>query len=336
MAGRAGAVFIGSGPFAVPILDALARSHDVRLVGVVTAPPRPAGRDAALQPTPVAKAAADLGVPILTPTRLRDDATVSGLAALGPELIVLADYGRLVPPAVLDLPRHGALNLHPSLLPRHRGAAPIPAAILAGDAETGVSLMRMDEGLDTGPLIATMRLPLRGDEVAPELEARLAGRAADLLLETLPAWLAGRVEARPQSASGATLTRPLRREDGRLDPARPAAALERQVRAYQPWPGSFLDDRGTRLIVWRASASGPPHGDEAARPLGGDETAEQPDGDEAAEPQDGDTAGESLGAIVPDGDALALVTSYGRLRLEEVQPAGRARMSGAAYRRGRR
>ena len=170
---------------------------------------------------------------------------------------MLADYGRLVPSAVLDLPRHGALNLHPSLLPRHRGAAPIPAAILAGDAETGVTLMRMDEGLDTGPIVAQRRVPLSGDETAPELEGRLAEVAAELLVATLPAWLAGRLDATPQPEDGATLTRPLRREDGRLDPVRRRRELERQVRAYQPWPGSFLDDGPTRLIVWQASAHGP-------------------------------------------------------------------------------
>ena len=182
---------------------------------------------------------------------------------LDPGLIVLADYGRLVPSAVLDLPRHGALNLHPSLLPRHRGASPIPAAILEGDAETGVTLMRMDEGLDTGPIVATRRVALGGDETAPELEGLLAELGAELLVATLPAWVAGRIDATPQAESGATLTRPLRRDDGRLDAASSAARLARQVRAYQPWPGSFLDDGPTRLIVWRASAHGPSDADAA-------------------------------------------------------------------------
>ena len=166
---------------------------------------------------------------------------------------MLADYGRLIPPAVLDLPRHGALNLHPSLLPRHRGAVPVPAAILAGDATTGVTLMRMDAGLDTGPILAQRSVDLDGTEVAPALEARLAALAADLLEETLPDWLAGTLQARPQPVEGATLTRPLRRADGWLDPARPAVELERQVRAYQPWPGSFVEADGERLVVWRAS-----------------------------------------------------------------------------------
>jgi methionyl-tRNA formyltransferase len=258
--------------------------------------------------TPVAEAAIARGLAVLTPARLRDAEVVGRIAALDPGIIVLADYGRLVPAAVLDLSAHGALNLHPSLLPRHRGASPVAAAILAGDAETGVTLMRMDEGLDTGPVVAVERLPLDGTEQAPDIEARLAEIAAALLAETLPGWLAGRVAAIPQPTEGATLTRPLRREDGRLDPARPAVQLERQVRAYQPWPGSFLDDGGTRLIVWRATVS-------RARP-------------------DQETA--TPGSIVADGDTLALVTADGRLRLDEVQPAGRGRMLGSAYRRGRR
>ena len=153
---------------------------------------------------------------------------------------MLADYGQIVPAALLD-PPFGALNLHPSLLPRHRGASPIPAAIVAGDRETGVTLMRMDAGLDTGPIVAVERLPLAGSETAPELEARLADLAADLLARSLEPWLRGDLPATPQPEEGATLTRPLRREDGRLDPALPAADLERRVRAYLPWPGTFLE-----------------------------------------------------------------------------------------------
>jgi methionyl-tRNA formyltransferase len=301
----------GSGSFAIPILAALERSRQVDIVAVVTAPPRPAGRSATLRPTPVAELASTLGVPVLTPVRLRDRSTLAELANLDPGLIVLADYGRLVPSAVLDLPRHGALNLHPSLLPRHRGASPIPAAILAGDAETGVTLMRMDEGLDTGPIVATRRVPLRGDETAPELEGRLAELGAELLVATLPAWVAGRVVATSQPECGATLTRPLRRDDGRLDAASSAERLARQVRAYQPWPGSFLDDGPTRLIVWKASAHEPSVADAT-------QTSVEP------------------GAIVPVDDSIALVTTDGWLRLDEVQPAGRGRMSGSAYRRGRR
>ena len=172
---------------------------------------------------------------------------------------MLADYGRIVPAALLDLAPHGALNLHPSLLPRHRGATPIPAAIAAGDADTGVSLIRMDAGIDTGPLVAQRRVPLHGDEDAPGLEARLAAEAARLLVESLPGWLDGSLPAVPQPADGATLTRPFRREDGRLDPGRPALELDRQVRALRPWPGTFLDRAGR-------AAPGPCSPDPSMRP----------------------------------------------------------------------
>jgi methionyl-tRNA formyltransferase len=254
----------------------------------------------------VASSAAARGVAVLTPSRLRDPETVATLAQLDAGLMVLADYGRLVSPQVLEMPLHGALNIHPSLLPRHRGASPVAAAILAGDTETGVTVMRMDAGLDTGPLIAQERRPLRGDERTPGLEAELAETGASLLMAQLPAWLDGRLAAVPQASDGVTLTRPLRRADGLLDASAPAAALERQVRAYQPWPGSFLEADGGRLVVWRVEVA------------------------------DGDAGSGEPGDLVADGDGLALLTAAGRLRLLEVQPAGRTRMSGADYRRGRR
>jgi methionyl-tRNA formyltransferase len=303
-------LFFGSGTFALPVLERLASpdadlSARVRLVAVVTAAPRPAGRSAELRPTPVATAATARHIPAVAPASLRTSEVLDELRALRPDLIVLADYGRLIPADVLDLPRFGALNLHPSLLPRHRGAAPVPAAIAAGDATTGVSLMRMDEGLDSGPLLAQREVALDGTETAPDLEARLADLAADLLAASLPAWLEGRLEAQPQATTGVSLTRPLRRADGRLDAGRPARALERQVRALQPWPGSFLEGDGERLIVWRAGVEAGP-------------------------------ASAAPGALVACGETLALQTVDGLLRLDEVQPAGRRRMSGAEYRRGRR
>jgi methionyl-tRNA formyltransferase len=298
-------VFLGSGAFALPALARLAQSDAIDLAAVVSVPARPSGRRGELRPTPVAEWATGRGMLVLEPASLRDVVATAPLRELEPALVVLADYGRLVPPWLLELPRHGALNLHPSLLPRHRGAAPVPAAILAGDPVTGVTLMHMDEGLDSGPIIAQVELPLDGTEVAPALEARLAELAAGLLTASLPGWLDGRLTARPQAAEGATLTRPLRREDGRLDPARPARELERQVRAFQPWPGSWTEWQGDRLVVWRASLV--PRG-----------------------PVDA-----AVGVSRLDG-SLLLTTSDGGLRLEEVQPAGRRRMSAAEFLRGRR
>jgi methionyl-tRNA formyltransferase len=302
-------VFFGSGSFALPAFERLARSGLVDLLAVVTAPPRPAGRHGEVRPTPVAELARAHGITILTPATLRDPAILASLQALGAELIILADYGRLIPEAILDLPRHGALNLHPSILPRHRGAAPVAAAILAGDVSTGVTLMRMDAGLDTGPVIDQRSISLEGTEAAGELEDRLAVVAADLLVEALPGWLSGRLAARPQPQEGATSTRPLQRSDGRLDPSRTAAELERQVRACQPWPGSWIEWQGQRLVVWRASVvPGPSRGNVPPGPV----------------------------EISDVGGVPVLVTGEGGLRLDEVQPAGGRRMTGAAYLRGRR
>jgi methionyl-tRNA formyltransferase len=179
--GRARTVFIGSGGFGRESLWRLDQHPDVELVGVVTAPPRPAGRGGRETVTPIHDAARYVDVrPILTPARLRDPASLDEITRLGPDLVVLADYGQIVPSPLLDV-RHGALNLHPSLLPRYRGATPIPAAILAGDAETGVTLMRMDSGLDTGPIVAQSRVRLEGDETTPLLEETLEVEAAGLL-----------------------------------------------------------------------------------------------------------------------------------------------------------
>ncbi len=299
-------VFLGSGDFAVPILDALASDPAVDLVAVVSTPARPAGRAGTLRPTPVATRTDGLGVPLLTPDRLRESTAADAIAVLTPDVLVLADYGRIVPPALLDLAPHGALNLHPSLLPRHRGATPIPAAIAAGDPVTGVSLIRMDAGIDTGPLVAQRPVPLRGDEDAPGLEASLADVAAELLRASLPRWLDGSLPAVPQPIDGATLTGPFRRDDGRLDVRRSAADLERQVRALRPWPGTFLDRSDGRLLVRATRVA------ESPRP---------PDG----------TPGE---LVLADG-GLALVTGDGLLVLLEVQPAGGRPMSGADLARGR-
>jgi methionyl-tRNA formyltransferase len=292
-------VFLGSGGFAVPILDALVRAPEVEVVGVVTTPPRPVGREGYLTSTPVEHRARQLGLHVLAPERLRDPICRIAIDALEPELLVLSDYGRIVPQELLDVPPRGALNLHPSLLPRHRGAVPIPAAILAGDAVTGVTLMRMDAGLDTGPIVAQVEVPLAGDEDAPGLEDRLSTVAADLLLASLPGWLAGELVAVPQPDEGATLTRPFRRADGRMDPSRSAAELERQVRALRPWPGTFLELPDGRLIVHAASvveddagADGPP------------------------------------GAILLTGDGnLRLQTADGVLGLLEIQLPGKRRMT---------
>jgi methionyl-tRNA formyltransferase len=296
-------IFLGSGAFAIPILEAVAAAPDLRLVGVVSAPDRPSGRRGELTAVPVATRARALDVPLLQPSRVRAPEAIAAITALAPDLGILADYGQIIPSALLSVPQHGIVNVHPSDVPRHRGAAPIAATIAAGDSTAAVSLIEMDPGLDTGPVIARERWPLHGTETAPELEEEAARRGAALLLATIADWLAGRRPAMAQGSDGVSLTRPLRREDGRLDPSRSALELERQVRAYQPWPGSFVETPEGRLIVHRAAV-------------------------ERGEPSD------QPGVLEADGDGLALTTVAGRLRLVEVQLAGRRRTDAASLRRG--
>ncbi len=295
-------IFFGSGPFAAPIFEAVAAHPRVELVGVVTAPDRQAGRGKLLRPTPVALRARSTWAPLLQPSRLRDDDAVAAVAELRPELGVLADYGQIVPRSILDLPRHGILNVHPSLLPRHRGATPIPSAIAGGDDRTGVTIIRMDDGIDTGPIAAHAAWPLDGTETAPELEARAATAGAALLARTLGPWLDGEIEAIAQG-DGATLTRPFRRDHARLDPSRPALELERGVRARLGWPGSFIETTLGRLLVHRASlADGSPD--------------------------------DAPGRLVANGRGFALTTADGRLVLDEVQLPGGRVVSGEELLRG--
>jgi methionyl-tRNA formyltransferase len=301
---RARAVFFGSGAFAVPILDALAGAPEVELVGVVSAPDRPVGRGGALTATPAAARARQLGLPLLQPATIRTEEARRAIADLRPRLGVLADYGRIVPPEILELPDHGFLNVHPSLLPRHRGASPIAATILAGDGSTGVTVIRMDAGLDSGPVVVAVGWALDGTETAPALEGRAAAEGAELLRRSLADWLAGKLIPRPQDEAAATFTRPLWRTDGELDPRRPAIELERQVRAYQPWPGSYLETASGRLTVWRSEVSAMAFREEPGR-------------------------------LVRHERFPALTTVDRRLVLEEVQPAGGRRMSGPEFLRGR-
>ncbi|MFI5291559.1 MAG: methionyl-tRNA formyltransferase [Candidatus Limnocylindrales bacterium] len=312
MTERRRAVFFGSGAFAVPILDALAEAPSVELVAVVSAPARPVGRGGTVTPTPVQRRAEMLGLSTLTPERLRRPEPVDAIARLAPDLLVLADYGQLVPPAILALPAAGALNLHPSLLPRHRGASPIPATILAGDRETGVSLMLMDAGLDSGPIVAQIRKPLDGTETAPDLERRLSEAAADLLATSIAAFFAGALPVVHQASQGATMTRPLRRDDGRLDPSSSVRHIERMVRAYQPWPGCWFESPFGRIVVWAAKAVPPADHEAASR-----------------------GSGSAAGTIAADGDGLAIDVADGRLRLLELQLAGGRRLAASELRRGR-
>lgn len=292
--------YAGTPEFAVPALRAIAASG-AEISIVLTQPDRPAGRGRRLTPSPVKVAAQELGVGVAQPVSLRDPAVLEPLGS-PPDLLVVAAYGLLLPKHVLEWPRLGCVNLHASLLPRWRGAAPIQHAILAGDALTGISLMQMDAGLDTGPVLATRSIPIRPHVTAGELHDQLAVLGAELLADSLPDLLAGQLVATPQAETLATVAPKLAKSDAALDWRRSAIELERQVRAFNPWPvaEASLDD-GRRLRVWEA----------VAMPAAG-----------AALP----------GAILDAGRAgIDVATGDGALRLVKVQPPSSRVMDAAAY-----
>jgi len=267
------ALFMGTPDFAVPPLAALCEScapgriwpGGLDLVGVVTRPDKPAGRGRQVVDSPVKRYAREQGIPVHQPGPLRRPEAFAEIKALAPDVIVVAAFGQILPADVLRLPGFGCLNVHASLLPRHRGAAPIQAAILDGDAETGVTIMLMDEGLDTGPMLARRATSIAPDETAGMLADRLAHLGAELLIETLPRWLAGGVSPEAQDTTGATLTRPIAKQQGRLDWARSAEELARRVRAYTPWPGAYTTWEGRTVKIARARAV---PDDAAGRPPG--------------------------------------------------------------------
>jgi methionyl-tRNA formyltransferase len=297
-------VFMGTPEFAIPTLSALDEYHEV--VGVVTQPDRRAGRGQKLIPPPVKNLALELGLPTIQPRMLSEPAAMERLAAWQPDLIVVAAFGQILKEPVLALPPHGCLNVHASLLPSYRGASPITAAILAGEQVTGVTIMRMDEGMDTGPILAQAECPIAPGDTTATLSKKLAELGAELLVESLPAWLSGELQGQPQDDSQATYCRPLRKKDGHLAWDQPAETLERQVRAYDPWPGTYTTWQGQRLNVIRAR-SWPTHR-------------------EPGPP----------GEVIELGSGLGVLTGQGILELLEVQLAGKRRMEAAVYARGQR
>ena len=288
----------------MPSLQALlAGGHTV--AAVLTQPDRPAGRGRKPRPSPVKQVATEHGIPVLQPESLKSEALQAQLREFAPELMVVVAYGLLLPPAVLELPRRGCINVHASLLPRWRGAAPIQAALLAGDAQTGVCLMQLEPGLDTGPVLARATIEIGPRETAGELHDRLAGLGARLLAEHLDGILAGTVRAQAQSADGVTYAPRIKKTDARLDWARGAAELDRQVRAYFGWPVADTLFEGQQLRVWRAESS----------PV---------------------TSSAPPGTIIDiDAAGILVQTGDGQLRLLEVQIAGRARTSALEFARGR-
>lgn len=294
-------VFMGSPDFAVPALRSLAAHYPI--CGVVTQPDKPSGRGLTLTPPPVKVAALELGLPFIQPEKLRAPEAFEQLRSWAPDLIVVAAFGQILRQNLLDLPPLGCLNIHASLLPRHRGAAPIQAAILAGDAQTGITIMKMDAGLDTGPMLSQRAIPITPEDTGGSLFEKLSQLGGELLLEILPAYLSGELAPRPQPETGATYFGMIKKEDGRLDFTRPVAELERRVRAFYPWPGTYLEWNGAPLKIHKAHVA----------------------------------AGQGRpGARLVLDSLPALAAADGLLVFDELQPAGKKPMSGKAFLAGGR
>lgn len=240
-------VFMGTPEFAVPALRRLIEHHTV--VGVVTQPDRPAGRNRQMQPSPVKLVAQDADIPVFQPEKLRRAEAIETLRQWEVDAYVVAAFGQILPQAVLDIPAYGSINIHASLLPRWRGAAPINAAIRAGDTESGITIMKMDAGLDTGPMLSQRAIPLAPDETAQTLHDKLSALGAELLIDTLPGYLSGEITPQPQDDSLATFAPRIEKEEGRIDWTKSAVEIERTARAFTPWPGTYTAWNGKQLKI---------------------------------------------------------------------------------------
>ena len=302
-------VFLGTPGYAVPVLSTLFGAG-YEVASVVTQPDRPAGRGRGLSSPPTALWAREHGVPVLQPPSLRTPEVAEQLAALAPDAMVVASYGRILPPLLLAVAPHGCLNVHPSLLPRHRGPSPVAEAILQGDAVTGVSIMLLDEGTDTGPVVAQEEHAIADADSAGWLTARLFERGGELLASILPSWADGRIAAVPQDESRATYSRKLEKADGALDFTRAAAQLQNQVRAMDPWPGAFTTWHGATLKALRSVAL-PASAEGGGSPLG------------------------TVVALENAGAPIGVVTGDGVLGLLDLQLEGRRPAEAASFLRGR-
>ncbi|MBT7600895.1 MAG: methionyl-tRNA formyltransferase [Anaerolineae bacterium] len=295
-------LFMGSPDFAAISLRALAQKFNV--VGVLTQPDRRAGRGKKLVSPPVKILADELDIPVIQPYRIKDDIAMDELRRFAPDLIVVAAYGQILRPELLALPRYGCVNVHGSLLPRWRGAAPIQAAILAGDDEAGITIMLMDEGIDTGDMLSKLALPIADDDTAETLFNKLAPLGAELLVETLPKYISGEITSQLQPEEDATYAKMLKKADGELDFSKTAVELERQTRAFSPWPSSFFEWEGKRVKVHRAKVDG--------------------------------RKSPGIGSKLKVAGAPAIGTSEGILILVQIQPAGKKRMDGKSFLAGGR
>ena len=292
-------IFMGTPDFAVPALAELHKNYNI--VMVVTQPDRRSGRGRKMTASAVKQFAQSANLPVFQPGTLKDPQAVSFLSDLKPDLIVVAAFGQILRRNVLDMPRKGCLNVHASLLPRWRGASPVTAAILSGDAETGITLMQMDPGLDTGPIISQRALPITAQHTGQSLTAELALLGADLLIETLPGWLDGKITPQPQDDTLATLAPRIKKEQGRLDWQQSAVQIERQVRAFFPWPGAFTHWQGKPLKVLSVSVAA-------------DWTGNLPPG-----------------RVFKLGKEIAVAAAQGAIVLRQIQPAGKRPMPAKSF-----
>ncbi|GAB4570619.1 MAG: methionyl-tRNA formyltransferase [Anaerolineae bacterium] len=298
-------VFMGTPDFAVPALQALIDASEYEVVGVVTQPDRPAGRGRELRPSPVKAVALAEGIPVFQPATLRTAEAFEQLQAWRPDLIVVAAFGQILRQNVLDLPPYGCINVHASLLPRWRGAAPIQAAIRAGDSETGITIMLMDAGLDTGPILSSAAIPVAPRETGQTLHDKLAKLGGELLLQTLPGYLSGAIKPRPQPDDETLITYAgqIKKEDGRIDWSADAVAIDRLVRAFTPWPGTFTTWEGRTLKII------------------------------SGEPASGNAG---PGKVISHGEGFAVGTGNGLFVPQRVQLAGKKAVSTEEFVRGHR
>jgi methionyl-tRNA formyltransferase len=252
-------VFMGTAELSCASLRALLAAPDFQVVGVVTQPDKPRGRNLKLQASPVKELAVSHGLPVLQPERARNEEFIQQLRTVEPDLVAVAAYGQILPKSLLELPRFGCLNVHTSLLPKYRGAAPIQWAILNDEVETGVTIMKMDAGLDTGDILTRERTPISAEDNSESLHDRLADMGARLLVQTIPEYVTGKILPQPQPAEGATVAPKIKKEDGRLDWKQAARPLWNRVRAFTPWPGAFSyirdGPRLTLLKIWQAEVT---------------------------------------------------------------------------------
>lgn len=300
-------VFLGTPELARTLLVTLVSEPSFEVVAAVVQPDRPVGRGLHRVPPPVKVEAQLRGLSVLQPVSARDPALLESLRTLNPDLMVVAAYGQILPQALLDLPRYGCLNVHTSLLPRWRGAAPIQWALASGDPETGVTLMRMEAGLDTGPIVASVRTPITDEDTGQTVHDRLATLGAQLLREAVPNYVSGHLIPQPQPAEGITYARKITREDGRLDWTQPAPTLWRRLRAFTPWPGAYCflpGEARSRLLKVHRAFPELPSNVPSSRP----------------------------GTVLHAGPGgLVVACGEGALRLTEVQPEGARRMSAEAF-----